>query len=63
MQHDKNSFTLDITFATERLMSFTVTGVFRERTLRELPLRHFNRMFVVVPQVRATIGRYIRLID
>jgi len=25
-------------------------GVFRERTLRELPLRHFNRMFVVVPQ-------------
>lgn len=49
-EHDKNSFTLDITFATERLMSFTVTGVFRERTLRELPLRHFNRMFVVVPQ-------------
>jgi len=49
-EHDMNSFTLDLTFATDRLMSFTVTGVFRERTLRELPLRHFNRMFVVVPQ-------------
>jgi len=49
-EHDMSSFTLDLTFATDRLMSFTVTGVFRERTLRELPLRHFNRMFVVVPQ-------------
>ena len=28
------SFTLDLTFATDRLMSFTVTGVFRERTVR-----------------------------
>ena len=32
-QHDMNSFTLDLTFATDRLMSFTVTGCFRERTV------------------------------
>jgi len=49
-KHDMNSFTLDIPFATEKLMTFTVTGVFKERTTREEPLRHFNRMFVVVPQ-------------
>ena len=33
LQHDMSSFTLDLTFATDRLMSFTVTGVFRERTV------------------------------
>ena len=42
-------------------MSFTVTGVFRERTLRELPLRHFNRMFVVVLQVRRRITRIVNI--
>lgn len=48
-EHDLNSFTLDIPFATERLMTFTVSGVFREREDRK-PIRAFNRMFVVVPQ-------------
>ena len=48
-EHDLNSFTLDIPFATDRLMTFTVSGVFRERLDRK-PIRAFNRMFVVVPQ-------------
>ena len=51
-EHCMSSFTLDITLATERLISFTVTGVFRDRDVVESPLRHFNRMFVVVPQAR-----------
>ena len=51
-EHCMSSFTLDITLATERLVSFTVTGVFRDRDADQLPFRHFNRMFVVVPQAR-----------
>ena len=56
-QHDTSSFTLDIPFATERLMTFTVTGAFRERLAvsgvaprRNYNIRHFSRTFVVVPQ-------------
>ena len=52
-EHDVTSFTLDIPFATERLMSFTVSGIFREPenqggTAGQI-IRHFNRVFVVVP--------------
>lgn len=47
--HDFNSITLDLPFATERLMTFTVTGLYKERK-HDNPIRHFNRMFVVVPQ-------------
>lgn len=56
-QHDLTSFTLDVPFATERLVTFTVSGAFRERlaaaagAASTIPaVRHFNRMFVVVPQ-------------
>ena len=51
-QHDTSSFTLDIPFATERLMTFTVSGSFRERIANKKNdiIRHFSRMFVVVPQ-------------
>eukprot|EP00095_Tigriopus_kingsejongensis_P005674 maker-scaffold846_size89341-snap-gene-0.13 protein:Tk05674 transcript:maker-scaffold846_size89341-snap-gene-0.13-mRNA-1 annotation:"hypothetical protein DAPPUDRAFT_302769" len=47
---DMNSVTLDIPFATERLMTFTVTGMFRQRATKNNPIRHFNRVFLVVPQ-------------
>jgi len=53
-EHDVTSFTLDVPFATERLMSFTVSGIFREPENESRPsgqiIRHFNRVFVVVPQ-------------
>ena len=54
-QHDTSSFTLDIPFATERLMTFTVTGAFRERlpassAKRSYIIRFFSRVFIVVPQ-------------
>jgi len=51
-QHDLTSFTLDVPFATERLASFSVTGAFRERDDKPhpYPIRHFSRMFTVVPQ-------------
>jgi len=48
-QHDTSSFTLDIPLATERLMTFTVCGTFRERIGAKI-IRQFSRMFVVVPQ-------------
>ncbi|CAB4064679.1 NXF [Lepeophtheirus salmonis] len=48
--HHPDTITLDVPFATERLMTFTVTGLFKEREKKGEPIRHFNRMFVVVPQ-------------
>merc|ERR1712083_551988 len=51
-QHDITSFTLDVPFATDRLVTFSVTGAFRERNEKPPPfaIRHFSRMFTVVPQ-------------
>jgi len=50
-QHDLTSFTLDVPFATDRLVTFTVTGAFREREAKlPQPIRHFSRMFTVIPQ-------------
>ena len=34
-QHFMDSFTLDVTLATAHLMTFTVTGLFRERVVPE----------------------------
>ena len=52
-EHDITSFTLDVPFATEGLMSFTVSGIFRETENaggeHGQIIRHFNRIFVVVP--------------
>ena len=52
-EHDKTSFTLDVPFATDKLMSFTVSGLFRETEqaggVSGQVIRHFNRVFVVVP--------------
>jgi nuclear RNA export factor len=50
-QHDLTSFTLDVPFATDRLVTFAVTGIFRERAEKPpCPIRQFSRMFVVIPQ-------------
>lgn len=51
-QHDITSFTLDIPFATERLLTVSVTGAFRDRNDKPhpYPIRHFSRMFTLVPQ-------------
>ena len=48
-QHDITSFTLDVIVATEVMVSFTVTGTFRERT-EKAPIKHFSRMFVAMRQ-------------
>ena len=53
-EHDVTSLTLDVPFVMEKLMSFTVSGVFRETENaggeHGQIIRHFNRIFVVVPQ-------------
>lgn len=61
--HDLASFTLDVPLASDKLMTFTVTGVFREEVAAANRLaaatadfdggdglRHFSRTFAVVPQ-------------
>ena len=50
-KHDFNSFTLDVPLATEAVSSFTVTGVFVERTSTKTIVnstRHFSRTFTLV---------------
>jgi len=50
-EHDITTFTLDVPFCSANLMTFTVTGLFRERdTKLKESIRHFNRCFIVVPQ-------------
>jgi len=50
-EHDLSTFTLDVPFTSPSLMTFTVTGLFRERDTRlKECIRHFNRCFIVVPQ-------------
>jgi nuclear RNA export factor len=48
-QHDPTTFTLDVPFTSEKLMTFTVTGMFKEREAKNAKIMHFNRCFVVVP--------------
>jgi nuclear RNA export factor len=43
-EHDTSTFTIDMPFASATLMTFTVTGLFRERdTKLKESIRHFNR--------------------
>ena len=50
-RHDMATFTLDLPLASVSLLTFTVTGLFKERdTMLEESVRHFNRCFIVVPQ-------------
>jgi len=49
-EHDMNTFTLDVPFTSQTMMTFTVTGCFRERGTKHTNIKHFNRCFLVVPQ-------------
>ena len=42
-EHDATSFTLDLAFTSKTMMTFTVTGMFRERDSKYPGVRHFNR--------------------
>ncbi|XP_014677623.1 PREDICTED: nuclear RNA export factor 1-like [Priapulus caudatus] len=48
-QHDPTSFCIDINHYSAQLLSFTVTGVFKEGDKSSPPVRSFTRVFVVVP--------------
>ncbi|XP_013410745.1 nuclear RNA export factor 1 [Lingula anatina] len=50
--HDANSFVLDVTNATQHLLSFIVSGIFKESDTKsdKPPVRYFSRHFVTVPQ-------------
>lgn len=48
-QHDPTTFTLDVPFTSEKLMTFTVSGMFKEPAKKNDRIKHFNRTFVVVP--------------
>jgi len=53
-EHDDASFTLDVPIASEKLLCFTVSGLFRElesenEQAQEKIIRHFNRVFIVIP--------------
>jgi len=48
-KHDATTFTLDVPFTSEKLMTFTVTGMFKEPNNKNDRIKHFNRTFVVVP--------------
>ena len=42
-EHDLNTFTLDVPFSTASMMTFTITGCFRERGTKQSGVRHFSR--------------------
>ncbi|XP_013107467.2 nuclear RNA export factor 1 isoform X1 [Stomoxys calcitrans] len=51
-QHDPQSFTVDLTLFTPKLISFTVAGLFKElesTTSTNGDIRYFQRQFVIVP--------------
>uniref|UniRef100_A0AAY4D136 Nuclear RNA export factor 1 n=1 Tax=Denticeps clupeoides TaxID=299321 RepID=A0AAY4D136_9TELE len=49
-QHDTSSFTVDVNMYTNMLLSFTISGVFREVDCKSRdPVRAFSRIFIAVP--------------
>ncbi|OWF40033.1 nuclear RNA export factor 1-like [Mizuhopecten yessoensis] len=50
--HDYNSFVVDVDHASQTLLSFTVTGVFKESEERSdrQPVRAFSRRFIALPR-------------
>ena len=49
-QHDVTTFTLDVPFATDRLVTVTVTRAFREKGEKSTqPIQHFSGTLTVVP--------------
>ncbi|XP_014209248.1 nuclear RNA export factor 1 [Copidosoma floridanum] len=49
-KHDLNSFTMDLSVFSEKMMFVTVTGLFQEYHNNDKLLRYFNRTFVIVPE-------------
>ncbi|RLU20896.1 hypothetical protein DMN91_007510 [Ooceraea biroi] len=55
-RHFLNTFTMDITLATQTMMFVTITGYFQELTegggsnRGGEPIRYFNRTFIIVPE-------------
>ncbi|KZC12807.1 PREDICTED: nuclear RNA export factor 1-like [Dufourea novaeangliae] len=49
-QHYLNTFTMDISLATEVMMVITVTGFFKELDKKDQFIRYFNRTFIIVPE-------------
>ncbi|XP_041353365.1 nuclear RNA export factor 1-like [Gigantopelta aegis] len=49
--HDPNSFVVDINIVRPTLLSFSLTGIFKETESKsdKPPIRAFNRLFVTVP--------------
>jgi len=51
-QHDEASFTLDVHFAVDTMITLTLSGVFKERSATASggspTIRHFSRMFVLM---------------
>lgn len=48
-KHLLDTFTMDITLATQAMMFVTITGYFQEIGTKDQPIRHFNRTFIIVP--------------
>ena len=42
-EHDLNTFSLDVPFNSDTMMTFTITGCFKERGNNQNNVRHFNR--------------------
>ncbi|KAL6254195.1 hypothetical protein P5V15_014817 [Pogonomyrmex californicus] len=49
-RHLLNTFTMDISLATQTMMFITITGYFQEVNNKDEPIRHFNRTFIIVPE-------------
>lgn len=48
-KHLLDTFTMDITLATQAMMFITITGYFQEINTKDQPIRYFNRTFIIVP--------------
>ncbi|XP_011168570.1 nuclear RNA export factor 1 [Solenopsis invicta] len=49
-KHLLNTFTMDISLATQTMMFITITGYFQEVDNKDEPIRYFNRTFIIVPE-------------
>lgn len=47
-KHLLDTFTMDITLATQAMMFITITGYFQEMNTKDQPIRYFNRTFIIV---------------
>ncbi|XP_024870529.1 nuclear RNA export factor 1-like [Temnothorax curvispinosus] len=49
-RHLLNTFTMDVSLATQAMMFITITGYFQELDNKDEPIRYFNRTFIIVPE-------------